>query len=222
MTANAELIQAVAQAETQQIDLAKRVVIRDEPPFDGLLVTGIDVAYTDIDALGCAVVMNLYSQTVVQIEKRTCECRTPYMPGFFQLREGPVTAAILGRLKSTGPILINGNGVLHPRRLGFASYLSVTMDKQTIGITKTLLQGKIQPRSGDTAEIVDVGLTVGSAMWLNDKKRPVYVSVGHRISFEAALEVVRATSVHGFPEPLRRAHSIAKSMAGTLHGGSVC
>ncbi len=222
MTANAELIQAVAQAETQQMELANRVIVRDEPPFDGLLVTGIDVAYTDTDALGCAVVMDLHSQIVVQIRKRTCECRTPYLPGFFQLREGPVVAAILGELEPTGPILINGNGVLHPRRLGLASYLGVTMDKQTIGITKTLLQGKIQTRSGDTAGIVDAGQAVGSALWLNDRKRPVYVSVGHRISLETALEVVRATSVHGFPEPLRRAHSIAKSMAETLHGGGAC
>ncbi|RDE14744.1 MAG: hypothetical protein C4K49_07265 [Candidatus Thorarchaeota archaeon] len=222
MSANAELIQAIAQAETQQMELAKRVIARDEPPFNGLLVTGIDVAYTDTEALGCAVVMNLHNQAVVQIVKRTCECRTPYLPGFLQLREGPIVASILGELEPTGPVLINGNGVLHPRRLGLASYLGVTMDRQTVGVTKTLLQGEIQARSGDTAEVVDAGQTVGSALWLNGKKKPVFVSIGHRVSLETALDVVRKTSIHGFPEPLRRAHSIAKSWVQTLHGGSAC
>jgi deoxyribonuclease V len=73
------------------------------------------------------------------------------------------------------------------------------MSKQTIGVAKKLLIGHMRPRHGDTAYIADSGTVIGCALWLGGRKRPVFVSVGHRVVLETALDVVRASSFSGFP-----------------------
>jgi deoxyribonuclease V len=98
--------------------------------------------------------------------------------------------------------------------------VGVRLDKQTIGIAKGLLVGQIGCRCGDTAPIADSGEIVGSALWLGNRKRPVFVSVGHRIALESALDVIRACSYSGFPEPLVRAHRIAKTLAQDVERGT--
>jgi deoxyribonuclease V len=221
MVVSAELALTLAEAAVQQERLARKVVMRDEPPFDGGLVTGVDVAYTQDQAVGCAVVTDLPRHEIVQITKVRRPCSAPYVPGFFHLREGPVIADLLRGIDVRGPILIDGNGILHPRRLGLASYIGVVMDRQTVGVAKTLLLGEIQALHHDVARIVDDGEVIGSALWLGNRKIPVFVSVGHRIALETALDVVRACSFSGFPEPLRKAHSIAKSLLNDYRGGVV-
>ncbi|MHA2433515.1 MAG: endonuclease V, partial [Candidatus Thorarchaeota archaeon] len=121
----------VAQLEAEQKRLAERVLMEDIPPFEGTIVTGVDVSYGEDVASGCAVVMDVESREIIQTEQRTVECTTPYIPGYFFLREGPVLLKLLGSLDETGPILIDGNGMLHPRRLGLASHLGVRLDLQT-------------------------------------------------------------------------------------------
>ena len=219
MAVSAELTQTLAETVALQENMAKRVIMHDEPPFDGTLVTGVDVTYLEDKAVACAVTMDLPRRRIVQIETRRQPCTVPYVRGFLQLREGPIVANLLKAIGFTGPILIDGNGILHPRRLGLASYLGVTMDRQTIGVAKSLLLGEIQMRHDDAAQIVDGDEVIGSALWLGSRKRPMFVSVGHRIALESALKVVRASSLAGFPEPLLRAHSISKSLASDAKGG---
>jgi deoxyribonuclease V len=221
MFADDELAQALADTAAQQQKLARNVVMLDDPPFDGKLVTGVDVAYTPSEAVGCAVVMDLTRRQTVKVEKVRKPCTVPYIPGYFQLREGPVIEDTLRAIDCHGPILVDGNGVLHPRRMGLASYVGVKLDKQTIGVAKGLLVGQIGCRHGDIADIADSGEIIGSALWVNSRKRPVFVSVGHRIALESALNVVRACSYSGFPEPLLRAHRIAVSIVHEVGRGRV-
>ena len=200
----------VSQLEAEQKRLSERVVMEDLPPFEGTIVTGVDVSYAENIAVGCAVVMDVESSEIIRIEQKTLECITPYIPGYFFLREGPVLIELLRDLDETGPVLIDGNGILHPRRCGLASHLGVHLNLQTIGVAKKLLIGEIQPRQGNTASILDSNDCVGMALWLNERKKPVYVSVGHRISLSTAVEIVQYSSTSGYPEPLRRAHHISK------------
>ena len=116
----------------------------------------------------------------------------------------------------SGPLLVDGNGILHPRRLGLASHLGVHLDLQTIGVAKKLLLGEIQSRHGNTASILDNSDCVGRVLWLGGRKKPVYVSVGHRISLNTAVQVVECASIFGYPEPLRQAHSVSKKMLQNL------
>ncbi|MHA2600545.1 MAG: endonuclease V [Candidatus Thorarchaeota archaeon SMTZ1-83] len=206
----------VAQLRVEQMRLAERVITEDIPPFSSSIVTGVDVSYTGNVAVGCAVVMDLESRETIQTEQRTVECTTPYIPGYFFLREGPVLVELLRDLDETGPVLVDGNGILHPRRLGLASQLGVHLDLQTIGVAKKLLLGEMQPRQGNAARILDDYNCIGMALWLSKRKKPVYVSIGHRIGLDTAVTVVEQASIDGYPEPLRRAHSISKETTQNL------
>ncbi|MFX1264670.1 MAG: endonuclease V, partial [Promethearchaeota archaeon] len=189
--------ETVARLRAEQMRLAERVIMEDMPPFSSSIVTGVDVSYREGIAAGCAVVMDLESRETIQNEQRTVECATPYIPGYFFLREGSVLIELLRDLDETGPVLVDGNGILHPRRFGIASHLGVCLDLQTIGVTKKLLLGEIQPRQGNTAHILDDNDCVGRALWLGGRKKPVYVSVGHRISLDTAVHLVESASVVG-------------------------
>ncbi|UCH05708.1 MAG: endonuclease V [Candidatus Thorarchaeota archaeon] len=200
----------IAQLKAEQRRLSERVIMEDVPPFESKIVAGVDVSYVESVAVGCLVVMDLQSQKTIQTEQKTVECTAPYIPGYFFLREGPVLIELLEDLHIPGPLLVDGNGTLHPRRLGLASHLGIRLDLQTVGVAKSLLMGEIQQRQGNMASILDHDDCVGTALWLTGRKNPVFVSVGHRISLSTAVEIVQHSSTSGYPEPLRRAHSIAK------------
>lgn len=198
------------ESENVQRGLAPRVVREDAPAFDGGVVTGVDVAYSATMAYACAVTMDIESHHIRQVVHHSAECTVPYVPGHFYLREAPVLLELLSQTNDTGPIMIDANGILHPRRLGMASYLGVMLGKQTIGVAKKLLLGTMAERIGDVALIHDNGENVGAALWLGQKKKPIYVSIGNRISLTTALVVVERSSMNGYPGPLRQAHFHAK------------
>ncbi len=198
------------ESENTQKGLAPRVVREDAPAFNGGVATGVDVAYSSTMAYACAVTMDIESHRIRQVVYHSAECAVPYVPGHFYLREAPVLLELLSQTDDTGPIMIDANGILHPRRMGMASYIGVMLGKQTIGVAKKLLLGTLAERIGDVALIQDKGEDVGAALWLGQKKKPVYVSIGNRISLMTALIVVERCSMNGYPEPLRQAHLHAK------------
>ena len=202
--------QVIADAESEQIKCAKKLVTYDDPPFDGEYIIGVDVSYSNSTACGCAIVMDFQSKEIVQSESVVTNCNIGYIPGFFFLREGPIIIDLLNRVEYSGPVIIDGNGILHPRRCGLASQVGLKMNKQTIGVAKTQLLGTLRPRMNDTAAIIDSGQDIGAALWLGEKKKPIFVSVGHRLSLETAIKIVKESSIFGYPEPLRQAHTLAK------------
>jgi len=195
-----------------QNSLAAKVTMEDIPPFDRTIVTGVDIHYRGFDAFGCATVMNIESMQPVQTVTLEKEVEFEYIPGYLYLREGPIILDLLKLLDSTGPVMIDGNGLLHPRRLGLASYVGVTLNIQTIGVAKSLHIGSIGLRANDEAPITENDAVIGMAVWLG-RKTPVFVSVGHRITLSTSVVVVRECSINGYPEPLRIAHITAKTMA---------
>ncbi|UCE10338.1 MAG: endonuclease V [Candidatus Thorarchaeota archaeon] len=202
----------LAESETTQTELASQVSKSDQHEFEGLSLGGVDVAYCNEMAHACAVIFDIPTQSIVRREKVIVDCEFPYVPGHFYLREAPVILRLLDRFEKT-MFLIDGNGVLHPRRMGLASYIGVKLDVPTIGIAKSLLHGKLSKREGNRAFITDNGETIGSAVWLPGKKKPIFVSIGHRVSLDTAIRVAKMSSVHGYPEPLRQAHLCANEMA---------
>jgi deoxyinosine 3'endonuclease (endonuclease V) len=206
------LAQILADAEAEQLAGAKKIIPYDNPPFDGKYVIGIDVSYSDSIACGCGSVMDFQSKEIVHLESLISTCKISYIPGFFFLREGPIIIELLKRIKHAGPLLIDGNGILHPRRCGLASQVGIKMNRQTIGVAKSLLLGTMGARTDDIAAITESGEQIGTALWLGKKKKPVFVSIGHRLSLETAVNIVKATSIFGYPEPLRQAHLLAKKV----------
>jgi deoxyribonuclease V len=200
----------IALAKEQE-DLAKIVKRYDDPRYDSPIVTGVDVAYAKTIAAGCAVVFNNSTREILRSLTVTRKVESDYITGFFQLREGPIIIELVQSLKEHGMILVDGNGILHPRRFGLASYLGVKLDVQTIGVAKKLMLGEIGPRSEDSAEIKENNEVLGRALWLKEK-RPIYVSIGHRVSLDLAVKVVIDSSAQGYPEVLRQAHNLSREV----------
>ena len=166
---------------------------------------GVDVAYADSTAFAAAAVTDREGR-LVESRSAKVAVRHPYIPGYFMLREAPAARRVLARLRHDYDVLlVDGHGVLHPRRCGLASYLGVTLDKPTIGVAKSLLCGIVTKDNVVEHE----GEALGFA--LRGDGKPVYVSVGHRISLETAVKLVRMLGkVSTIPEPLRFADLISK------------
>ncbi|NHJ13873.1 MAG: endonuclease V [Candidatus Thorarchaeota archaeon] len=213
----AELEWIIRESEKEQRKLAPLVVSEDQLDAKARFLIGIDVAYKGNTAYACAIAMDFLTTHVRERSTMQASCDFPYIPGHFHLREYPIVEGVLKKLSAPGVMLIDGNGILHPRRCGFASYLGIKLDVPTIGVAKSLLLGKLEKRKDNRALIREKGEILGCAIWLGKRAKPIYVSIGHYIRLETALAIVEKSSIHGFPEPLRLAHICAQEMRKEAH-----
>ena len=138
----------------------------------------------------------------------------PYIPGLLVLREGALMLSALERLRGRPDLLlVDGHGLAHPRRFGLACYLGVASGIPTIGVAKSRLIGEYEqpgPARGDWSRLMDGGEVIGAVLRVQAGVRPVFVSVGNRVSLEAAIEYTLACSPrHRLAEPIRWAHRLA-------------
>ena len=108
--------------------------------------------------------------------------------------------------------LVDGQGFAHPYGLGFASHLGLILDKPTVGVAKSLLCGKVEQNVEGVrvTPLKDKGEVIGAEVVTKQGTKPVYVSVGHKVSLKRATEIVmECTGKYRLPEPIRRAHIIA-------------
>ena len=144
--------------------------------------------------------------------------RMPYVPGLLSFREVPAALAAFGKL-NTWPelVMVDGQGIAHPRRLGVASHLGLWLDLPTIGVAKSRLCGRNKepgPMRGDWVPLVDgrgeSEETIGAVLRSRSGVKPVFVSPGHRIALATALEwVIRCLGRTKLPEPIRLADRLA-------------
>jgi deoxyribonuclease V len=206
-------------AELQE-KLSSRIIYADAPWMDRTKVAGIDVAYSDNRAVVCAVVLDSKDLRIITTEHIISDIQSPYVPGLLALREASPMINVLKRMRLQCPVLVDGNGVLHPRRFGLACSVGLELGAVTIGVAKTLMFGHVGERTGDTAPVVDREETMGVALWLGRSKKPVYVSVGNNIGLETAVWIVRQCSVQSRPEPIRMAHTAASVLVNQLEHNS--
>jgi deoxyribonuclease V len=175
-------------------------------------VAGADLAFDPETDMAFAGVIVYRLPELEEVERRMArrKLRFPYVPGLLSFREGPVLLAAFARLRvSPNVILIDGHGVAHPRRFGIACHLGLLLDCPTIGCAKSILVGEaVEPgaQAGSVAPLVDKGETVGMALRTRGQVRPIYVTIGHRVSLGSAVRIV-AQCVDGFriPKPTREA-----------------
>lgn len=190
----------VDDAVELQIKLAKKVIRHDVISYNEIqYICGIDVSYRNDRAFASAVVINRDDLDEVSSASSIIKVEQPYVPGLLFLRESKPILSVLKKLEHNYDVLmVDGHGVLHPRRFGLACYVGMKVNKPTIGVAKNLLCGDI---SGNT--ILLNGKIAGYAVKTSAK--PIYVSVGHKISLSTAVRVVRKVSRYRIPEPLRLA-----------------
>jgi deoxyribonuclease V len=142
------------------------------------------------------------------------ELNFPYVPGLLSFRESPLILSACERLTVTPDLfLVDGQGIAHPRRMGFASHLGLFLNIPTIGCAKSLLCGThempgIEP--GSYAEIIDKGEVIGAALRTKRGMNPIYVSIGHKINLQGAIHwALECCRGYRIPEPTRLAHLAA-------------
>ena len=128
-----------------QNEFSKKVITHDYLNNNNISnVCGIDVSYKDLNAFCSAVIVNKNTLYIIEIVNEKSTVRYPYIPGLFMLREGEPLVKIVRLLKNQFDVLlIDGHGILHPRKCGLASYVGLMIDKPTIGVAKNLLCGSI-------------------------------------------------------------------------------
>ena len=176
-------------------------------------VAGVDVAYLEGTSVGAVAVLDCSDLSMVEFQVAHFKTRFPYVPTFLSFREIPPAYSAIRKLHTKPDVfLVDGQGFAHPYGLGFASHLGLILEKPTIGVAKSLLCGKVEQNveGGRIVTLKDNEVVVGAMVITKAGTKPLYVSVGHRMSLKRATEIVLAcTGKYRIPEPIRRAHLIA-------------
>jgi deoxyribonuclease V len=192
----------------EQIELSKNVILKDD--FSSLdTVAGIDVSYpkSEFDyATGACVVMDYRTKDILEEVTISSKTNFPYISTYLTYRELPVIKKLVKNLKSKPSIfMFDGNGILHPYSIGLASHAGVELNVASIGVAKRLLYGDIRK-----SDVFINGEKKGFIYFSSKKvKNPIYVSPGHKVSFETCLQIVKNLCKYKIPEPIRKAHNLA-------------
>jgi deoxyribonuclease V len=204
-----------AQAKAIQLRLSKEVVA-DNPGIKPRLIAGVDISSPNSQgvARGAVVVISYPEFELIEVKVAEIKVEIPYIPGLLSFRECPVILAACQKLSNTPDlILVDGQGIAHPRRFGLASHLGLFLDTSTIGCAKSILCGRHEPLGealGSYAKLIDNGEVIGAALRTKVGVKPIYVSIGHKIDLASALFwVERCCRAYRLPEPTRLAHLAA-------------
>ncbi|KAF5456632.1 hypothetical protein F2P56_026095 [Juglans regia] len=212
-------------------------------------VGGVDVSFSKEDptvACGTLVVLDIQNLQVVYEDFAIVTIAVPYVPGFLAFREAPILLELLQRMKKKDAspfypqlLMVDGNGILHPRGFGLACHLGVLADLPTIGIGKNLhhvdgltysrVRQLLEAKENSTRDFITLtgcsGHIWGAAMRsTQDSLKPMFISVGHRVSLYTAIIIVKMTCKYRVPEPIRQVEGIpAEASKGSvrmiqLHG----
>lgn len=210
---------SVEKAHAAQLKLSKKIVRTNVLPEKIRYVAGVDVAYVDGFSIGAVAVLDYDSLSLKESKTAVCKTLFPYIPTLLSFREiAPVVSAIRRLELNPDVFLVDGQGIMHPYRLGFASHLGLIIAKSTIGVAKSRLCGEVQAFTKDCwAPILDKEEVLGAAVATKKERSPVYVSIGNMISLEAAIAIVKhCTKKYAIPEPTRQAHIIATEEKGKM------
>jgi deoxyribonuclease V len=211
------------EMEKMQRKIARRAVFADDFDFskgDDLTVVGIDQAFLEDRAVSAAVAMK--GGEVVEEVRGVADLEIPYIPGLLAFREGECIVDALEKLDSNPDLLVlDGSGRIHFRQAGIATHIGVIFDTPSVGVAKNLLCGRlaepaeeleegdsVKVLAGEEVENLDSGV-IGYAYQSRQYEssygvNPLYVSPGHRLSNESAVELVeRFCSGYKLPEPTR-------------------
>ena len=192
---------------------------RDELPGRLGLVAGADVSYDRGSPVlfAAVVVLDADSLAVVEVAATTGRARFPYVPGYLSFRELPPAVRAFAKLRRAPDLVVcDGQGYAHPRRFGLACHLGVLFDVPSIGCAKTPLIGDFEEpgeKRGAHRRITHERETIGEVLRTRDRVKPVFVSVGHRISLATARRFILAlTPRTRLPETTRAAHGEVNRM----------
>ncbi len=190
----------------------------DSDPVEYQTVGGVDVSYgKKRRAVAAYTLFDLRNKKLLYQRVKESEVVFPYIPTYLAFRELPIMSGLLtevkGDHKMADVVMVDGNGMLHPRHAGIASHLGVILNISTIGVAKKLLCGE-----GDLEDIASrevryiwlEGEKIGAAVKTTERAKPIYVSPGHRCNLNSVIKITLKVSDYKIPEPIRAAHRIGR------------
>ncbi|HEY9860005.1 MAG TPA: deoxyribonuclease V [Candidatus Obscuribacterales bacterium] len=179
-------------------------------------VAGVDVGFEAGGTVTRAAIAVLSFPELQLVEQAIARRPTtfPYIPGFLSFREIPAVLDALEQITTPLDLLLcDGHGIAHPRRMGIAAHLGLLVDLPAIGVGKSLLVGKhdeVPNERGAWQPLQHRGETIGAVLRTRVNTKPLYISLGHRISLLTAIDyVMRCTPKYRLPETTRQAHKLA-------------
>lgn len=202
-----------AAAIALQRELAAKV-IRKTAFGPVTTIAGVDASYRDGIARAAIVAFSFPDLDMLDFVIAERPVDYPYVPGLLSFREAPAVLDALEKLPLTPDLLIfDGHGIAHPRRFGIASHVGLLVDRPSIGCAKSRLIGQYDEpgrERGSYSYLRDDGEVIGAVVRTRTGVKPVFVSTGHRISLDAAVDVVLVCGRgYRLPEPTRWADRIA-------------
>ncbi len=178
-------------------------------------VAGLDVSVRDDRVRAAVVVYDVRDRAVVDHAIWEGPTPFPYVPGLLSFREMPAILPALEQLAALPDVyMLDAQGLAHPRRFGLACHLGVLLDAPALGVAKSILvgtvDGPLREAKGSGAPLVHRGETVGQALRTREGVKPVYVSVGHRVTLrDAARLALRLAERWKLPQPTHLAHRLS-------------
>jgi deoxyribonuclease V len=215
--ANCDGLADVAAAERVQDLLRLRLDLTSSLQGFPETIAGLDVSYEagTRRAAASAAVLDMATLEVKESAVVHGEASFPYVPGLLAFREVPLLLEALGRLRRGPEVLVcDGYGVAHPRRFGLACHIGVLTGLPTFGVAKTPFVGEFSGlgfERGESSSLVERGEVLGRAVRTRTGVKPVFVSVGHRISLDEATCLTLCLSRrYRIPEPIRIADALSR------------
>jgi deoxyribonuclease V len=206
--------------EAVELQKELRASVRIEPLRKKIeTVAGADISFNKYDPTLYAgiVVLRLPLLEVVEEVGVVSETKFPYVPGLLSFRESPPLLEAWAKLRTEpDAVMFDGQGIAHPRRVGIASHVGLLINRPTLGCAKSVLVGKFEEpgeERGSWTPMIDKGETIGAALRTKTRVHPMYVSPGHLIDLEGAIDLTLACD-GGYrqPEPTRRAHLLVNAL----------
>ncbi len=208
----------IPQAIELQRQLAKQIILQDHIG-EVKYVAGVDMAINKEHEMARAAVVLLTYPALEMVEKHVYEepIRMPYVPGLLSFREAPSVLGALGKLRQRPDlVMVDGQGIAHPRHIGIASHLGLWLQLPTIGCAKSILigrydQAELKEEAGSWVLLVDKQETIGAVVLTRTHVSPMIISPGHLISLETSIRYVLACCKgYRLPEPTRQADKLSK------------
>jgi len=204
-----------------QKELRARVIHTDVLPQKIKYIAGTDVAYNDEDntMIGAVVVLNAESLVVIETAHHEMETTFPYVPGLFSFREIPALLEAFKKLNTLPDLIVcDAQGIAHPHGVGMATHLGLELDIPTIGCAKKRLIGEydkseLSIERGAIQSIIHEGKEICAALRTQDDIKPMFVSIGHKISLKTALDwVLKLCPKYRLPETTRQADQLVNRL----------
>lgn len=194
--------------------MCQNVIKTNALPQEIKYIAGTDVSYKDsIDMMvGAFVVLDANTLEVVDIAYHQMQITFPYITGLFSFREVPPLLEAYKKLKIKPDLVIcDAQGIAHPRGFGMACHLGLELDLPTIGCGKTRLVGQyneemLSLEKGGMQDLIYKKEMVGKVVRTRKNTKPLFVSIGHKIDSNTAVDwVLKMCPKYRLPETTRQA-----------------